>query len=102
MTTSNSTHATTGTTLWDEFQSIAEEWENDGWLHKFFDDQGRERWALTTLGRRQLGYPPLTIEERRTLASKKRAPTATRGDQGPDDHQVCERGFYWFALGYRR
>jgi hypothetical protein len=50
MASSNSTHATTGTTLWDEFQSIAEEWENDGWLHKFFDDQGRERWALTTLG----------------------------------------------------
>ena len=24
MTTSNSTHATTGTTFWDEFQSIAE------------------------------------------------------------------------------
>jgi hypothetical protein len=78
MATSNSTHATTGTTLWDEFQSIAEEWENDGWLHKFFDDQGRERWALTTLGRRQLGYPPLTIEERRALASKK----STDGHQG--------------------
>jgi hypothetical protein len=78
MTTSNSTHATAGTTLWDEFQSIADEWENDGWLHKFFDDQGRERWALTTLGRRQLGYPPLTIEERRALASKK----STDGHQG--------------------
>ena len=70
MATSNSTHATTGTTLWDEFQSIAEEWENDGWLHKFLDDQGRERWALTALGRRKLGYPLLTIDERRVLAIK--------------------------------
>jgi hypothetical protein len=70
MATSNSTHATTGTALWDEFQSIAEEWENDGWLHKFFDDQGRERWALTALGRRRLGYPLLTIDERRVLAIK--------------------------------
>jgi hypothetical protein len=65
---SETTHATTGTTLWDEFQSIAEEWENDGWLHKYFDDQGRERWTLTALGRRKLGYAELTIEQRRELA----------------------------------
>ena len=70
MTTSNTTGATTGTTLWDEFQSIAEEWENDGWLCKYHDDQGKERWVLTALGRRKLGYGHLTREEREERARK--------------------------------
>ena len=45
--------ATGGTTLWKEVQEVAEEWERDGWLRKFFWD-GSEWWELTPLGRREL------------------------------------------------
>ena len=62
------TSSTTGTTLWDEMQSVAAEWENDGWLHKYHDERGREIWALTALGRRKLGYGHLTREQRNEIA----------------------------------
>ena len=45
--------ATGGTTLWKEVQEVAEEWERDGWLRKFFWD-GSEWRELTPLGRREL------------------------------------------------
>jgi hypothetical protein len=62
--------STTETTFWEEVQSVAEEWEEKGWLHKSFDAEGKEYWELTVLGRRELGHPPLTIEQRRASAMR--------------------------------
>jgi hypothetical protein len=34
--------STAETTFWEEVQSVAEEYEQKGWLHKFFDVRGVE------------------------------------------------------------
>jgi hypothetical protein len=46
------------TTFQEEVQLAADEYERNGWLHKYRDQLGTEWWELTPLGRRALNLPP--------------------------------------------
>jgi hypothetical protein len=70
--------STAETTFWEEVQSVAEEYEQKGWLHKFFDVRGVEYWDLTVLGRRELGLPQRSLNQKRADAMRR----AARGSTG--------------------